>query len=75
MAIAPVSYRQLVIKVLAIDMMFNFKKVNLWAALASLWLLLTLAIIITYRRRIFFHNQIHSSRINRLFLRLPPLHD
>lgn len=66
MAIAPVSYRQLVIKVLAIDMMFNFKKVNLWAAIASLWLLLTLAIIITYRRRIFFHNQIHLSRINRL---------
>lgn len=66
MAIAAVSYCQLVIKGLAIDTMFNFKKENLWAGLASLCLLLTLAIIITYRQRIFFHNKINASRINRL---------
>lgn len=66
MAIAAVSYRQLVIKGLAIDTIFNIKKVNLWAGLVSLWLLLMLAIIITYRQRILFHNNINISRINRL---------
>lgn len=66
MAIAAVSYCQLVIKGLAIDTMFNFKKENLWAGLASIWLLLTLAIIITYRQLIFFRNKINASRINRL---------
>lgn len=63
MAIAAVSYRLSVIKGLANHTIFSFKIADLWAGLASLWLLLTLAIIITYRRRIFSNHIINHSCI------------
>lgn len=64
MAIAAVSYHPSIIKGLPSDTIFNFKKENFWAGLASLWMLLTLALIINYRRRTIFHTNTNFSRIS-----------
>lgn len=63
MATVALSYRLSDMTGLAVGTIPKAKNADLWTGIVSLWLLLTLIIIITCKRDIFLHSNINESRI------------